>query len=165
MVDNNEQNEIPTGEEPAQDRITELERLVAEKDETISQAQTRTTELERLVTDLEVEVTDLKQSNFESEQKLAEVSSALSQAITSYRSRLIESNTEVPVELIAGDTIEAVDESLKNAQSLISKVREGLEAETKLVRIPAGAPTRAAIDFSALSPREKIQHGIGGFSP
>jgi DNA repair exonuclease SbcCD ATPase subunit len=164
LVDNNEQSEVPIGEELAQSRIAELERLAAEKDEAASQAQARITGLEQLVAELQGAVTGLEQSNLELEQKLAEVSNTLSQAIASYKARVIESHPEVPAELIAGDTIEAVDNSLGSAQSLISKVREGIEAEMKMTRIPAGAPLRAAIDFSALSPREKIQHGIGGFS-
>jgi TolA-binding protein len=165
MMENTEPNEIPAEAEPAPDRTTELERLLAERDAAISQAQARISELEQLVADLEGEVADLKQSGLESEQKLAEVSRLLSQAIASYKARVIESNPEVPAELIEGDTIEAIDSSLKNAKSLVSKVREGLEAEIRMVRVPAGAPPRAPVDFSALSPREKIQHGIGGFSP
>jgi chromosome segregation ATPase len=163
LVDNNEPNNgVPAEAEPAPDRIGELERRLAESDEVMGQAQDRIAELEQLVADLEGEVADLKQSGLESEQKLAEMGQHLSQAIASYRARIIESNPEVPAELIEGDTIEAIDSSLQSAKALISKVREGLEAEIKLARIPAGAPQRAPIDLSALSPREKIQHGIGG---
>ena len=165
MTKNTEQNELPVEAEPAPDRTTELEKLLAERDAAISQAQARFSELEQLIAYLEGGVANLKQSGLESEQKLAEVSRLLSQAIASYKARVIESNPEVPAELIEGDTIEAIDSSLKSAKSLISKVREGLEAESRMVRIPAGAPPRAPVDFSALSPREKIQHGIGGFSP
>jgi len=162
LVDNNEPNETPAEAEPAPDRTAELERLLAEKDAAVSQAQVRISELGRLVADLEAEVADLRQSGLASEQKLTEVSRLLSQAIASYKALVIESNPEVPAELIEGDTIEAIESSLKSAKSLISKVREGLEAEIRMVRIPAGAPPRAPVDFSALSPREKIQHGIGG---
>jgi chromosome segregation ATPase len=163
MADDNEPNNgIPAETEPAPDRTTELERRLAERDEAMSQARDRIAELEQLVADLEAEVADLKQSGFESEQKLAEMGQHLSQAVASYRARVIESNPEVPAELIEGDTIETIDSSLQSAKALISKVREGLEAEIRTARIPAGAPQRAPIDLSALSPREKIQHGIGG---
>ena len=162
MVDNNEQNENPTGEEQAQARVTELEKLVAEKDEALSLANAQVTELEQTAASLESAVATLNQSMAESDHKLDEVSNALSQAVASYKARVIESNPEVPTDLIAGDTVEAVDNSLENAKSLISKVREGLEAEIKMVKIPAGAPPRAPIDLSSLSPREKIQYGIGG---
>ena len=65
-------------------------------------------------------------------------------------------------ELITGDTVEAINQSLENAGTLISKVRQGLEEEASRVRVPAGAPQRAPLDLSALSPREKIQYAIGG---
>ncbi len=162
MVDSNEQNENPTGEELAQTRVDELESLLAQKDEELSLANARITELEQTVASLESEGATLKQSSLESEQKMAEVGNALSQAIASYKALVIKSNPEVPADLIVGDTIEAIDNSLKNAKSIISKVREGLEAEIKMVKIPAGAPPRAPVDLSALSPREKIQYAIGG---
>ena len=164
LVDSNEQNENPTGEESANSeaRVAELESLLAQKDEEVSQANARISELEQTVASLESEVTTLKQSLLESEQKLAETSDALTQAVSSYKARVIEANPEIPADLIVGDTIEAIDNSLESAKSLISKVREGLESEIKMVRIPAGAPPRVPIDLSALSPREKIQYGIGG---
>ncbi len=164
MVDSNEQDENPNGEELAQSRVAELERLAAEKDQEISLANARVTELGQAVTDLEGEVATLKQSNVESEQKLAEISSALSQAVVSYKARVIEFNPEVPVDLIAGETVEAVDSSLESAQSLVRRIQERLKADIRMVKIPAGAPQRAPVDLSALSPREKIQFGIGGFS-
>ena len=162
LPEDNEQNENPVGEELAQSRVAELESLLAQKEEEFSLANARFTELEQTVASLEGEVATLKQSNLESDQKLTEVSSALSQAVASYKARVIESSPEIPIDLIAGETIEAIDNSLENAKSLISKVREGLEAQIKLVKIPAGAPPRAPIDLSVLSPREKIQYAIGG---
>jgi chromosome segregation ATPase len=162
LVDSNEQNENPTGEELVQSRVAELESLLAHTEGELSLANTRGKELEQTVASLESEVATLKQSGLESEQKLAEASSALSRAVASYKARIVEANPEIPADLITGDTIEAIDDSLENARFLISKVREGLEAELKIIRIPAGAPPRAPIDLSGLSPREKIQYGIGG---
>jgi hypothetical protein len=65
-------------------------------------------------------------------------------------------------ELITGDTIESINESLKKAKTLVSQVRQGLETEIAGAKIPAGAPPRTPPDLSALSPREKIQYAIGG---
>ncbi len=65
-------------------------------------------------------------------------------------------------ELVSGDTVGAVDESLKNARDLVEKVKQEIEAETSKAKIPIGAPQRAPLDVSALSPREKIQFAIGG---
>jgi hypothetical protein len=164
LVDSNEQNENPVAEDLDQSRLAELESLLAEKEEELGLANARFTGLEQTAASLESEVATLKESTLESEHKLAEASNALSQAVSSYRARVIESSPEIPDDLIAGETIEAIDSSLENARSLINKVREGLEAQIKLVKIPAGAPPRAPIDLSVLSPREKIQYGIGGFS-
>ena len=65
-------------------------------------------------------------------------------------------------ELITGDTVEAINQSLENARALISRVRQVLEEEVAKTRVPSGAPQRAPPDLSALSPREKIQYAIGG---
>jgi hypothetical protein len=65
-------------------------------------------------------------------------------------------------ELISGDTIEAVNESLEKAKNLIGRVRQGIETEISRARVPAGAPERRPPDLSALSPSEKILYGIGG---
>ncbi len=162
MPEDNAQNENPAGEEVVQSRVADLERLVAEKDEGLSLANARITELEQTVASLGSGVATLKEAGVESEQKLTEAGNTLSQAVSSYKALAMKSNPEVPVDLITGDNIEAIDNSLENAKSLVNKVREGLEAQIKMVKIPAGAPPRAPIDLSALSPREKIEYGIGG---
>jgi len=77
---------------------------------------------------------------------------------------VVQANPGVLAELITGDTVEEVNESLKNAQVLVDRVRQEMEAEASKTRIPAGAPQRAPLDLSALSPREKIQYAIGGSS-
>ena len=46
-------------------------------------------------------------------------------------------------------------------KALVTKVKQGLEIEISLARVPAGAPERTLPDLSALSPREKIQYAIG----
>ena len=145
----NEQKQDPAEElEETRARVVELEGLIAHKDKELSSANARITELEQAVA--------------ESDNKLADTSSALSQAVSSYKALAVKSNPEVPTELLTGDTIEAIDQSVESAKSLISKVREGLEAEMAVVKIPAGAPQRAPVDLSTLSPREKIQYAIGG---
>lgn len=153
MPDNNEPEQELTGEESEQSeayraRVAELEGLVAEKDEALSEAGARIAELERAVA--------------ESSDKLDEVKASLEQAISSYKALIVQSNLDVPEELMAGDSIEAINDSLASARELIGKVRSGIEAEISSAKVPAGAPQRAPVDLSALSPREKIQYGIGG---
>ena len=138
----------PGQSEASQARVTELESLLAQKDEEFSSANAHITELEQALA--------------ESDNKLTDISNALSQAIASYRTLVIESNPSVIEELITGGNIEEINASLDKAKTLLVRVRKGLEEEVTASRVPAGAPQRTLPDFSVLSPREKIQYAIGG---
>jgi len=139
----NEPNQVNTAEELEQvrARVAELEGLLAEKDEELVKANARVAELEQVVAELE---------------------SKLAQAVSSYKALVVKSNPGVLEELITGNTIDDINASLEQARTILSKVRQGLEAEIASRRVPAGAPERTLVNLSALSPREKIQYGIGG---
>jgi len=165
LPDNNEQNlEESTPEELEQirARVTELEGLLAQRDEKLASRDSRISELEQAVADRDAQIATSKQSVAELEQKLTDLNNALTQAISSYKALVLRLNPGVPEELITGDTIDAIDESLANAQTLVERVRQEVETEIAAARVPAGAPQRTPIDLSALSPREKIQYAIGG---
>jgi len=85
---------------------------------------------------------------------------AMAQAVADFKEMVVVANPGLPPELIAGDTIAAVKESLDNARAVVDKVRQDMDAATAKTRIPAGAPQRLAPDLSGLSPREKIQQGL-----
>ena len=138
----------PSGEELGESRLNELEGLLAQKDEELTKANTRIAEREQAVA--------------ESEEKLTTISNSLAETVASYRALVVESHPEVLEELVTGDSVEAINESLNKATTLVGKVRQGLEAEITLAKVPAGAPERTSPDLSALSPREKIQYGLGG---
>jgi len=138
----------PSVEEPEESKLTELEGLLARKDEKLAEADARLAELEAAVAD--------------SEARLITISDSLTEAVASYRALVVESHPEVLEELVAGDSIETINESLEKAQDLVGRVKQGLETEITLARIPAGAPERTSPDLSALSPREKIQYALGG---
>ncbi|MDP2731411.1 MAG: hypothetical protein Q8O55_13180 [Dehalococcoidales bacterium] len=165
MVDELEQAEKaspPEVEEPETgDGGSELESLVAQKDEQLARAGARLTELEQAFAGKETEIADLRQSRDGLEERLTNLNNSLSEAVASYKAIVVQSNPEVIQELISGDTIESVNESLEKAKELVSKVRQGVESEISLARVPAGAPERSLPDLSALSPREKIQYAIG----
>jgi len=118
--------------------------------------------LERAVADKDSEAAALRQAMAEVEGKVTDLNNFLAQAVASYRAMVVESNPGVLAEMITGDTVDEVNESLKNARVLIDKVRQEMEAEASKTKVPAGAPQRAPLDLSALSPREKIQYAIGG---
>ncbi|MFC2071964.1 hypothetical protein ACFLUU_04515 [Chloroflexota bacterium] len=143
-----------------QEGFAELESLVAQQNEELAKAKAHLIELEQAVADRDSEIATLKQTGAELEERLVTTSNSLAEAVASYKTAVVQVNPEVIEELISGDTIEAISESLEKAKTLVSKVRQGVEAEISLVRVPAGAPERTPPDFSALSPREKIQYAI-----
>ncbi len=157
----NKQNQEPSGEELESSRVTELEGLIAEKDEGLAAKDLRISELEQAIASKDDQMAALKQSATELEQRLAEVEESLAQTISSYRALVIKANPSVPEESIVGDSIDEIDHSLAGAQAFIDRVRQELEAEIARARIPAGAPQRTPVDLSALSPRDKIQYAIG----
>ena len=164
------QDYVPAEEKPedSKARIAELEGLVAERDEALgvgearlSEAGARITGLEQMTAERDSEVAALKHSLVSSGETLDSVKNSLAQAVSSYRALVVQANPDVLDELVAGDSVEAVNQSLENAQALISRVRQGLEVEVSRMRVPAGAPQRTLPDLSALSAREKIQYAVG----
>lgn len=157
------QNQDELGQSEAS-RVAELEGLITQKNQELASRDTRISELEQGTASLEGEIDTLKQAVTESTDNLGKLNESLKQAVTSYKVLVIQSNPDVPEELVTGDSFEAITDSLASAKELIGKIRKGMEAEISLVRVPAGAPERTPPDLSALSPREKIQYAIGGFS-
>jgi ABC-type transporter Mla subunit MlaD len=143
-------------------RVTELSQLVADKDGELEAKNQQILKLEKALTEKDGEIASLEQSVAQYSEDNSRLGEQLNQAVSSYQTLVIETNPELPPELITGDTIESIDDSLAKARDLISQVRQGLEAEAIKTRIPAGAPARTPPDFSALSAREKIQYAIGG---
>ena len=142
--------------------VAELESLVAQRDEELARANARLIELEQAVAGKDSEITSLTQSQAELEERLTTIGNSLAETVASYKAVVIQANPEVIEELVSGDTIESINESLRQAKTLVSKVRQGVEAEISLAKVPAGAPERTSPDLSALSPSEKIQYAIGG---
>ena len=143
------------------DSTIDPESLSAGKDLGLVEAIDRINELEQLVVDKDEQLSALKQAEADYEERVADISSSLSEAVAAYKDLVVQSNPEVLEELIAGDSIGTVNESLIQAKALLSRVREGVEAQISLTRVPSGSPGRMAPDFSSLSPREKIQYAIG----
>jgi len=155
LASKNNQDQSPAAEpESAATRVTELEQLVTSKERELALKDSRISELEQAVASRDNELAALNQS-------LAELESRLSQAVASYRALVVKANPAVPAELISGNSVEEIDQSLANAQVLVDRVRQELESEIAAAKIPAGAPSRTPLDFSALSPKEKIQYAIG----
>ena len=162
----NTENKEPEPEEDELERLkvkaTRLESLVADREAEIAQRDGQISGLEKDATQKDEQITSLKESLTESEGRLKQLEESLSLAVKSHREALLDANPDIPEELIEGETIEAVEQSLARAKKLVDKVKQGLEAEAMQSRFPGGAPARTAPDLSALSPKEKIQYAIGG---
>lgn len=146
-------------------KVNQLESMVASKDKELASRDGQISGLEQAIADKDSQIASLKQSLTEADEQTKKLIDSLAQAVDSYRSVVISANPDIPEELINGDTIEAVDQSLARAKKLVSRIRQGLEAEAMQTRFPSGAPVRTPPDLSALSAKEKIQYAIGGVSP
>jgi len=145
-----------------QEGVTELENLVAQKDEELTKTNARLVELEQVVAGKDSEIASLQQTKDELEDRLTVLGNSLAEAVAGYKSMVVMANPEIVEELISGDTVESINDSLEKAKALVSKVRQGVEDEISLAKVPAGAPERTPPDLSTLSAREKIQYAIGG---
>jgi hypothetical protein len=117
-------------------------------------------ELEEVLKAKESEVDNLKKERDGLKQALEGMTKAMTEAVAAYKEVVLQAKPGLPAELITGDTIEAVKESVKNAHAIMEKVRQEMEAEAARTRVPAGAPPRAPADLSGLTAREKIQYAI-----
>ena len=116
--------------------------------------------LEQTIGERDSEIVTLKQGTVESVEKVTSLQESLNLAVSAYKTAVAQANPAVPGELITGDTIEAVDQSLESSKSLVSTVRASIEAEIASGKVPAGAPPRTPPDLESLSPREKINYAI-----
>ena len=109
---------------------------------------------------LESSLSEAKQGSEAAAVELSQVKEANAQAVAKYLDAIRLANPPIPQDIIAGDTIEAIDASVEKAQSIANAVRQSLEAQAKEAKVPAGAPARGEISVEGLSPREKIAAGI-----
>lgn len=94
----------------------------------------------------------------------ADLTAALATAAGRYREVLLAGNPQVPPELVAGESIEALDAALESAKATVAAVIEratvgGAQAPPP-VPVPAGAPVRSGPDTSAMTAEEKIRHAL-----
>jgi molecular chaperone GrpE (heat shock protein) len=122
----------------------------------------RIAELEQVVSEKDTEIENLKHAGKELEERCRTLEKSLTDAVTGYKALVIKSNPDIIDDLINGDTIESINESLEKARTLVSRIRQGMEDEISKVKVPAGAPERSSPDLSTLSPAEKIRYAIGG---
>lgn len=101
----------------------------------------------------ETDATDLRT-------QLSDAADRVRAAAERYRDLVVKTEPALPAELIAGDTVDAVDAAVESARAMVGRVRSHLEAQAHAARVPAGAPPRSSPDLSAMTPEQKIRHGL-----
>ena len=155
-------SEIEQTGETGADRLEEMRSLLEQSNSELSKSRVRIAELEETVSHRDNEISAARQALTESASNLVVLKQSLAEAVGSYRALVIETNPGVVAGLISGDDIAAINDSLQKAQALVSRVRQGIEAEIAQTRVPAGAPQRTPPDLAGMSPAEKIQYALGG---
>lgn len=148
--------EVEEQEQEADFPEQENEALVRE----IESGKAAITEMKQALAAKDTEIAALNQSLEGAKKRLEETAKSLEMTVGTYRELVVQTNPGVLKEMIAGDSIEKINESLQSARAIMERAKREVEAEAARVRVQAGAPQRAAQDLSALSPREKIQYGL-----
>ena len=159
MTDENGTSAADESRSEVDDTRDEIARLRAQASDADARAQTALAEGARLQAEIaaandavaafEAEAASLRAMLDDAEQRTREAASR-------YRELAVRAEPSVPADLIAGDTIEAIDTSIARARELAASVRSHIEAEA---RVPAGAPQRSAPDLSAMTPEQKSGTG------
>jgi len=110
---------------------------------------------DKRVRDLQSTADKLRNQVRNQEAEITQLQDQLTEAVSHYRDEVLRQHPEIPSELVSGITVAEVDASLEMAKTLVDNVRHRLTD-----RVPAGAPARRGQDTTAMSPGEKISHGI-----
>jgi chromosome segregation ATPase len=150
-----------------QDELTEARTEVDRLQTIAADREARAAHLEETLAQLQEQQNQLSASLHETQAQLAArdeemeaIQASLKAAASKYRDVLLTSQPEVPPDLVSGETVEEVDQQLEAALRMITQLRGHLESQAQALRVPSGAPARRAPDLSALSPGEKIVHGL-----
>ncbi|MGD0779168.1 MAG: hypothetical protein ABR954_00055 [Dehalococcoidales bacterium] len=145
--------------------VNELDTLKMENDLLKNELKTKEAAiagLEKTAKEKDGEMAALKQTLVDTGKVQEETKNALGAAVTAYKDLVIQVNPGLVDEMIKGNSIGEINESVKSAQALVEKVKQHVAAESARVRVPAGAPQRTPLDLSALSAREKIKYAMEG---
>jgi len=128
------------------------------EDNTVARIQ----ELETLLSEKNKEILDLHHTIGEVRTELNGVRAEISATLEGYRVLLMSQHPEITPEMISGENISTINDSLAKARNIMAKIKQSVLKELARSRIPAGASGRQGADLTTLSPREKIKYGIGG---
>ncbi len=156
-------DELTAAQEELAAALGEVERLQV----TAADSEARAAHLESQLSELREELTQTRNQAEAREHELTtlgEQTQALQAQVQSaaqrYRELALQHSPELPAELVTGETVEEVDDTLQRARETVSKVRGHLESQAQAGRVPVGAPPRSGPDLSTLSTEEKIRVGL-----
>jgi hypothetical protein len=158
IMENENQHQLSTQENQAETPEQENARLKLE----LEAGAEKIGGLEKTLAVQQTELAALRLAVDDAGQANTRLSGELSKAVTAYKELVGQANPGTVADMLKGNTITEINESLKSARALVEKVRQDIGVETARVRVPAGAPGRTAPDLSALTAREKIKYGIEG---
>jgi chromosome segregation ATPase len=116
--------------------------------------------LEQALAYRDSEIVELKTSLDTVKADSNNLSKTLAEAVSAYRELVLQTNPGILAEFITGNSVDEVNDSLKNAREVVERVRQEIDIDVSRTKVPAGAPQRIPLDISALSPREKIRHAL-----
>jgi len=149
-------------ESPAEDpRVAELEAQLAARDAEFGKLKEDLNKQVEVVLAQEQELLTLRTAGSAAEERIAELSGNLTEAVSRYKDRLYSAHPELLENMITGETIKEIDDSLGSALALVDRVKTSIAEQAKEVTVPAGSPERSGPDLSAMSAKEKIAYAIG----
>src|SRR4030042_2029860 len=143
-------------EEVLKNEETQEQEIPESEEDEAARVKARVAELEQVVSEKDAEITGLKRASEELEERCRTLEQSLTAAVTGYKTLVIRSNPDIIEDLINGETIESINESLEKAKVLVSRVRQGVEAEISKIKVPTGQPEISTPDLWTLPPAEKI---------
>ena len=151
----------------AQTEVDRLQTIAADREaraahleETLAQLQEEQSRLSASLREAQAQFAARDEELAALHQEVEALQGGLKAAAGKYRDALLASRPEVPPDLVGGETVEEVDQHLEAALRMVAQLRGHLESQAQALRVPTGAPARRAPDLSALSPAEKIVHGL-----
>ena len=135
------------------------------QDDTVDTGGAAPAEIEAAMAALRVELEEARTALDGRQHQVAALQAELATSLTRYREALLSSVPDVPAELVAGDTVAALDQAFTRAKGLVEQVQRQVEARMARERVPAGAPPRSAPDLSNVSAQGEDPHRAAAAVP
>ena len=125
------------------------------QDDTVDTGGAAPAEIEAAMAALRVELAEARAALDGRQHQVAALQAELATSLTRYREALLSSVPDVPAELVAGDTVAALDQAFTRAKGLVEQVQRQVEARDGQGARPRGrAPAVRAGPLQRLGPGE-----------